>query len=325
MWPAEGAVAQEIVGMVSRAGLKWMASDEEVLAKSLGHGRFRPRCARRPCSEADALYRPYDVSDGREPPVAIVFRDKNLSDKVGFTYSRTAGDVAAARTSCVASHEAQTALKASGKPGPHLVSVILDGENAWEYYDNDGKLFLNTLYQLLSEDKSIVTTTPGEFIAKFPQRPTAGEALGRLVGHTRLQDLDRRGGGEHRLGLPGAHPQRWCTQYERGDRQTTADKLAQALDLIYIAEGSDWFWWYGADQNSGNDEAFDEQFRATLGQVYDVLGEPRPIWLGVPMIARQPEAPRSGRQRARSSRRLTGSRWRMTSGWARAALRSRAA
>ncbi|MCX6031470.1 MAG: glycoside hydrolase [Chloroflexi bacterium] len=291
MWPAEGAVAQEIVGMVSRAGLKWMASDEEVLAKSLGMAGFA-RDSAETVKEADALYRPYDVTDPQEPPVAIIFRDKNLSDKVGFTYSGMKGDLAA-QDFVRRVHEARAALKASGKPGPHLLSVILDGENAWEYYDNDGKLFLNTLYQLLSEDKTIVTVTPGEFIAQFPKRP----ALAKLWAGSWVTPDYKTWIGEEEENTAWdylARTRALVTQYEHGERQTTADKLAKALDLIYTAEGSDWFWWYGADQNSGNDEAFDEQFSAYLGQVYDVLGEPRPIWLGVPIIARQPEAPETG-------------------------------
>ena len=291
VWPAEGAVAQEIVGMIGRAGLKWMASDEEVLAKSLGLAGFA-RDAAETVKEADALYRPYDAADPHAPPVAIIFRDKNLSDKVGFTYSGTPGDAAAADF-VRRVHEAQASLKASGKPGPHLLSVILDGENAWEYYDNDGKLFLNSLYRLLSEDKGIVTTTPGEFIAKFPQR----RPLEKLWAGSWVTPDYKTWIGEEEENTAWdylARTRAVVTQYERGERQTTADKLAKALDLIYTAEGSDWFWWYGADQNSGNDEAFDEQFRAYLGQVYDVLGEPRPIWLGVPIIAKQPEAPETG-------------------------------
>jgi alpha-amylase/alpha-mannosidase (GH57 family) len=291
MWPAEGAVAQEIVGMVSRAGIKWIASDEEVLAKSLGMAGFT-RDAQETVKEADALYRPYNVTNKQDPPVAIVFRDKNISDKVGFTYSGTKGDLAA-KDFVRRVHEIRDALKAAGKPGPHLVSVILDGENAWEYYENDGKLFLNTLYQLLSEDKTIVTITPGEYVARSPERPTIAKLwAGSWVSpdfKTWIGEEEENTGWDYL-----ARTRDLVSKYERGTVQTTPENLAKALDLIYTAEGSDWFWWYGADQNSGNDESFDEQFRATLGQVYDVLGVQQPWWLIVPVIAKQPQAPEVG-------------------------------
>jgi len=291
MWPAEGAVAQEIVGMVGRAGIKWMASDEEVLAKSVGLPAFK-RDGREIVTEPDALYRPYDVADGRDPAVAILFRDKLISDKVGFTYSGMNGELAA-QDFVRRIHDIRAALKTAGKPGPHLVSVILDGENAWEHYDNDGKLFLNSLYRLLSEDSTIITVTPSEYLARFPQRP-AIETL--WAGSWITPDFKTWiGEEEENLGWEYlARTRHLLASYERGSRAIAADKLAQALDLIYTAEGSDWFWWYGADQNSGDDEAFDEQFRAYLGQVHDVLGEPRPVWLSVPIIARQSLSPDVG-------------------------------
>ena len=170
MWPGEGSVSQIIVPMVSQAGIRWMASDEDVLAYSLGLPGFT-RDSQETVQEADTLYRPYYVTDNRNPPVAMVFRDRTLSDKVGFTYSGSNGELAA-QDFVDRLHAIKDRLKAEGKGGPHLVSVILDGENAWEYYDNDGKDFLNNLYRMLSEDPELVTVTPSEYLARFPEQPT---------------------------------------------------------------------------------------------------------------------------------------------------------
>ncbi len=149
LWPSEGAVAEEIVHLVANAGFDWMASGEQVLAQSLGIGSFT-RDAEDTVQEADALYRPYFVQGNRGEPVMIVFRDLRLSDLIGFEYSQTPGEEAAADL-LFRLERIRRRLEAEGAEGPHLVSIILDGENAWEYYPNDGKAFLQALYRGLSE------------------------------------------------------------------------------------------------------------------------------------------------------------------------------
>jgi len=130
MWPAEGAVAQEIVKFVADAGFKWMASGEGVLAKSLGLDAFT-RDSSDIVQQPDDLYRPYYVRDGSGPQVAVIFRDLRISDLIGFEYSGTPAQQAA--DDLVGRIEAiRTRLQEEGSPGPHLVSIILDGENAWE-------------------------------------------------------------------------------------------------------------------------------------------------------------------------------------------------
>ncbi len=289
MWPAEGSVAQPIVNMVGRAGIRWMASDEGVLAKSLGMDSFA-RDVNDTVQEADALYRPYTVAGVDHIPVAMVFRDVVISDKVGFTYSGLPGNVAAADF-VRRIHAIHDRLREEGTQGPHLVTVILDGENAWEYYDNDGKEFLHSLYQRLSEDSTIVTVTPSEYLEMFPQEPSAQIAdlwAGSWIGHDFSTWI---GEDEENRAWDYLRQVREILQkYENGIRTPpSARALEDAQTLMYIAEGSDWFWWYGADQNSGSDEDFDRQYRDTLRQVLITLGEQPPDWLSVPIIAQSPE------------------------------------
>ena len=174
MWPSEGSVAEGMISMVNAAGIEWMASDEGVLAHSIGLDSFT-RDGNETVVEADRLYRPYNVQGRNSGPVAMLFRDRIISDKVGFTYSGLPGE-AAADDFMRRIHAICGRLQSSGAEGPHLVSVILDGENAWENYDNDGKAFLHALYQRLSDEPSIVTVTPSEFLATAPEP----ERLGRL-------------------------------------------------------------------------------------------------------------------------------------------------
>ena len=283
MWPSEGSVAEEMISMVNASGIQWMASSEGVLAHSLNSDSFT-RDGNETVVEADRLYRPYNVQGRNGGPVAILFRDLIISDKVGFTYSGLPGE-AAADDFMQRIHNICGRLQAEGAEGPHLVSVILDGENAWEHYDNDGKAFLHSLYDQLSNEPSIVTVTPSEFLAFAPE-PTR---LGRLwagswinsdfatwIGEeeeNKAWDLLR----ETRLTL-----QTYITGRNRDS--VTPEQLEDAFVQMYIAEGSDWFWWYGADQDSGDDGSFDAQFRNTLKQVYTALGAEPPSILDVPII-----------------------------------------
>ncbi len=284
MWPAEGSVAQEIVSMVAANGIRWMATDEGVLANSLGFDSFT-RDTNDVVQEAEQLYRPYYVQGGIGDPVAVVFRDVVISDKVGFTYSGLPGP-AAAQDFVNRIHDIREQLQASGEEGPFLVSVILDGENAWEHYENDGKEFLNTLYQLLSDDPLIQTVTPSEFLEIAPEQPMIEDLwAGSWINHDFSTWIGEEE--ENRAWDYLAETRDVLLKYEQGIRETDAESLARAQELMYIAEGSDWFWWYGADQNSGNDDIFDQQFRDTLRQVYLALGEEPPAFLDIPVIPQQ--------------------------------------
>jgi alpha-amylase/alpha-mannosidase (GH57 family) len=288
MWPAEGAVAQEIVPLVSNAGYTWMASGEQVLANSLGIGAFT-RDSRDTLLEADKLYRPYIVEGPKDGPIkggpmVMVFRDLLISDKLGFTYSGTPGKEATADF-MQRLENIREELKKEGATGPHLVSVILDGENAWENYDNDGKEFLNALYEDLSQSTTVRTVTTSEYMTMFPDQ----QKLDTLFpGAWFSANYDTW------IGEP-EETQAWnylgkvrkfLADYDtlKKKQAPSEEALAQALDYMYLAEGSDWFWWYGADQDSGNDQYFDEGFRALLAKVYESLGEPVPAFVKVPII-----------------------------------------
>jgi alpha-amylase/alpha-mannosidase (GH57 family) len=284
MWPAEGAVAQEIISMVSQAGIQWMASDEGVLANSLGFPSFT-RDSNEIVTAPDQLYRPYYVQGRRGEPVAIVFRDRTISDLVGFIYSGQPGARAAADF-INRIHAIREALLESGAEGPYLVSVILDGENAWEYYENDGKEFLHSLYQGLTNDPLIKTVTPSEFLAIAPDQPRienlwAGSWINADYS-TWIGEEEENQAWDY-LSQTRDMLQRYIT----GSRQTSPEDLERAKTQMFIAEGSDWFWWYGADQDSQDDQSFDRQFRETLKQVYLAVGETPPAFLGIPIIPQQ--------------------------------------
>ncbi|MEW6100971.1 MAG: glucodextranase DOMON-like domain-containing protein [Candidatus Omnitrophota bacterium] len=289
LWPAEGAVAQETVKITSDAGYTWMASGEHVLAKSLNIDGFT-RGRGDLVQAADALYRPYYVRHKDGPEIAVVFRDIRISDLVGFEYSGKKGE-AAAEDFMKRLEAIRLKLQEERAQGPHLVSVILDGENAWEYYPNDGKEFLNAFYQKLSDSKTIKTITVSEYLEKYPEQreldylwPGAwfSSDYGTWIGEQEEKAAwDYLGKTRNAL-----------AQYDFYKKKTISqEKLNKALDFMYLAEGSDWFWWFGSDQNSGVDEYFDYAYRSLLMEVYKSLGEEVPDFLNVPIIPKKPVFP----------------------------------
>jgi alpha-amylase/alpha-mannosidase (GH57 family) len=285
MWPGEGAVAQLAMPIFASQNVQWVATGEAVLAPSLDIGTFT-RNSEGTVQEADLLYRPWDAVLKDPPPIAMFFRDQVLSDQIGFQYSGMSAEDAVADF-MTRLQNAKDQLEAEGASGPHVVSVILDGENAWENYPNDGKEFLAGLYGALQNADWVQTVTPSEYLDSF------GDTVEGLTSV-----------------YPGAwfssNYATWIGEQEEADAwdylyQARRDYLAavqsgtveqDALDAAYekllFAEGSDWFWWFGSDQSSGDDLYFGGAFRELIGQMYDALGEPRPEYVGVPII---PETP----------------------------------
>lgn len=289
MWPAEGSVAQEIVGPVYRAGIQWIVTDEAILEKSLGINLARAENGIP--ANPEQLYRPYQVAEREDQPVAILFRDTQLSNKVSFDYSQI--ETQAAIDDFIGRiHAIRDSLK-NQEGGPFLLTVILDGENAWEWYDNDGKDFLNGIYSRLNSDATLKMVTPSEFLSLNTSELTLIPTLfaGSWDGgdfKTWIGEPEENKGWNY-LGIARAT----LEEYVRGNKkgQTSEKQLAKATEAILAAEGSDWFWWFGSDKDSGNDPAFDAQFRETLGQMYDALDLQRPDYLSVPVIYAAPIEP----------------------------------
>lgn len=290
LWPGEGAVAEEIVPLVSAAGYSWMQTGEPVLVASLGlKGDRFTRDGNGVVKDPDTFYRPYYVQGESGEPVVVFFRDWAISDKVGFTYSGMPGEAAA--QDMINSLEAiYESLKTS--EGPHIVTIVVDGENAWENYDNDGKAFFHALYSKLAASKVLQTITPSEYLKLYPEQ----RSLDKLFpGAWFSANYDTWIGESEEAEAWDllARVRADLARYENGTLSASPEALARARDFMYLAEGSDWFWWYGTDQDSGQDSYFDEGYRALLKGVYTSLGAEYPAILDIPVIQPQPLKPKT--------------------------------
>jgi hypothetical protein len=200
--------------------------------------------------------------------IAMVFRDRELSDRIGFTYQAWEPE-RAAEDFVGRVLERGAAARGDGVADP-LVTVILDGENCWESYAEDGRAFLDALYARLDAEPSVEACTVREALERVPP----AEVLRHVpVGSWIAPDLS----------IWVGHPEKnraWselrrvrerCEEAAR-DGAWPAERLAQARDEIRIAEASDWFWWYGDDHQSAHKEEFDSLFRSHLIRAYSLLG-----------------------------------------------------
>jgi alpha-amylase/alpha-mannosidase (GH57 family) len=280
MWPAEGAVSQEVLGMFAKEGIKWIATGEHVLSKSLDIPTFK-RNTKGIVTNPEVLYTPWYGQLNRQDDVAIFFRDLSISDQVGFTYSGMSPELAVA--DMMKALEAAREVSAT-MDKPLVVSIVLDGENAWEHYQNDGIDFLSLMYETLTTTDWLKTTTPTEYIEKYgPQI----EKLDKVFPASWFQPNFATWIGETEETYAWDYLQKTRAFYDRSNASGdyTDEQLEEAFDFMLLAEGSDWFWWYGSDQSSGNDDYFGSAYRNLLKNVYTSLGESPPAYLDIPIIS----------------------------------------
>lgn len=290
MWPGEGAVAQLVMSLFAKNDVEWVATGEDVLAPTLGIGSFN-RDSNSVVEEAETLYKPWQAVFNRNEPVAMFFRDKLISDLVGFEYSGQSGQSAAddfmARLEDIRDRLGEQG--ALNPDQPPVVTITLDGENAWENYDNDGKDFLRALYENLAGADFVRTITPSEYLAKFGEP----ESLPDVAPASWFQPNFATWIGETEEATAWDYLYEVRNDLTRAERSGdyTEDQLTAAFEAMLFAEGSDWFWWYGSDQESGDDGYFDRAYRELLRNVYIELGDPPPGFLDVPIIPQAPVTP----------------------------------
>jgi len=271
MWPPEGSVSDDALKSYMEHGIEWVATDEEILFQSLRMEckRDRDGCLFNP----EILYKPYRYEKAGKY-INVVFRDKGLSDLISFHYSRW--DPKEAAKDCIARIK-KIGESVRGKIRMPLITIAMDGENAWENYRNDGIDFLKYLYEGILKEENIISTTISDYLKDAGDYGVLNHSYaGSWIGHNFSIWI---GQVEDNTGWTLLSETRDFLEVEDPDK-----KNKDAWESIYIAEGSDWFWWYGDDHSSENDDIFDFLFRESLSNVYRFLGKQPPEILSIPII-----------------------------------------
>ena len=272
LWPSEGSVSDEALRLAAEEGFEWAATDEGVLGRSLQINFYRHGDGT--VQGGSELYRPHTfASDGHR--INLFFRDHQLSDLIGFVYSRMDAETAAADL-----HQRIHAAARSTGDRPAVVSIILDGENAWEYYRGNGRAFLKKFYARVAADPDLQAVTASEALKLVEPGTLTHIVPGSWINanfdiwigaeeDNRAWDLlnDARDFYAQSASKPDIDP----------------EHLRLAREELWIVEGSDWCWWYGPEHSTANDEEFDLLFRKHLSNIYRLLGSSPPDELAVPI------------------------------------------
>ncbi len=264
-WPSEGSISDATLKMLEEGGFRWVASGESVLGNSVAQTtelRGLPR--------EQYLYRPYRRDKGQ---LATFFRDDGLSDLIGFAYASWHADDAVSNFI----HNLENIAQACKDRPDSVVSIVLDGENAWEYYPENGYYFLRALYERLAAHPDIELTTFSDCLVE-PEKMTilphvvAGSWVYGTFS-TWIGDPDKNRAWDM-LGDAKRAYDRALDCGKLGEKQ-----LVMAERQMAICEGSDWFWWFGDYNPASTVSDFERLFRLQLANLYHLIGTEPPEYL----------------------------------------------
>jgi alpha-amylase/alpha-mannosidase (GH57 family) len=254
LWPSEGSVSNDAALLISSLGFRWIATDEGILAKSGVDLTWQNR---------QRLYHPYKRGD-----LTIFFRDRTISDLIGFQYMHAPASDSAT----------DLIRRVKDLPDGSHILIALDGENPWDYYPNSGRDFLRRLFEGIEADPAIEAVTLSEASKRLTPEKLNWLAPGSWA-NSNFQIW---------IGHPEDHKAwQWIVRAREAlmsrKGQIPGDKWQLAYEVLLIAEGSDWMWWFGNDFSSDSDTIFDSLFRQHIGNIFDLIGLQQPEGLSEPI------------------------------------------
>jgi alpha-amylase/alpha-mannosidase (GH57 family) len=276
MWPAEGGVSHAALSLMAEYGVEWAATGQGVLANSLLKSQLSAE------DKQDYLYQPYRVTNGKND-ILCFFRDDHLSDKIGFEYAKLHSSDAVSDFIKSLEYIQQSNTDLNAK----VVSVILDGENAWEYYPYNGYYFLTELYATLANHPDIEMTTFSDMVDLYQSTANQNKKLSVPI-------LPQVAAGSWVYGTfstwIGSKDKNLAWDLLCNAKKTYDSVLSAANDMgaeqlaacerqLAICEGSDWFWWFGDYNSSDSVASFDKLYRRNLINLYILLQQPVPAIL----------------------------------------------
>ena len=247
LWPSEGAVSREIVPLITKQGFRWFATDEIILYKSKKITKRRD------------LYKPYRLGK-----VNVIFRDHTLSDLIGFTYSSMKTEDA------VNDFMSRVRYIRDNLSEDGALFIILDGENAWEFYPGSGIDFLSNIYRNLKKEEGIELITVSEAVSKVKSEELETISTGSWIeGNFRVWI------GEEEDNISWKYLKHVRDDFE----EFTQEEKKKAKKAMFAAEGSDWNWWYGNEHQKTTHFEFDSLYRRHLMSVYEINNKKPPDFL----------------------------------------------
>ena len=287
LWLSEQCVSKKTIELLSKEGVDWTILDEGILSESIG--REFARDFEGNLEDPFALCVNYKLKKDK-CKTNLIFADSFFANLIGFGYGNYDGEVAANDL-----YEKIKTIQNKLQNSPqehHLLTIAMDGENCWESYQNDGEEFLTTLYRLIDEDPSLEATLISDFIDKSQPVELPKISSGSWI--NRSFDLwigePTKNVAWHYLNQTREDLEKMSKEFLDSAKTNVEKALArktihEAKEELFVAEGSDWFWWYGEPNESGADNIFDYLFRERLRNVYRTFDKPTPKNLDIPLIS----------------------------------------
>ena len=277
-WPPELCLGPKTLNILAKEGIEWTISDEGILSDSINFDFIRDFKGN--LTDPYHLLKVYEYQTKTEP-INVIFRDRSIPNLINFEYAGLEAKMAA-NDLYDKIKVIQTKLLVSPDDN-HLLTIALDGENCWENYENDGNNFLNNIYSLIEKDETLDTVLITNYIREDKHK----KVLNKIHSGSWIDQTFQYWIGESTKNKAWSYLKEAKDTFEAFVKE---NKNNPNIDIAYrelmIAEGSDWFWWYGEPNNSGQDFVFDYMYRERLKNVYTAIGIEPPEHLNTSLITK---------------------------------------
>jgi len=277
IWPPEHCLSAQQLELFKELGVQWTISDEGNLTNSIDFDFVRD--FKGYLEDPYFLMKSYKYKT-EHSDIQMIFRDSVIPNLISFEYPNHDPKVAAAdlydRIKVI-----QNKLQSSPDKN-HLLTIAMDGENSWENYYEDGSTFLNEIYKLIDEDEALDTVLISDYLAKEKHH----KELKKIHAGSWINRNFQLWVGEPVKNLAWTYLKQAREDLENFAKTSTdEEKIVKAHKELMVAQGSDWFWWYGEPNDSGQDHIFDYLFREHLKNSYRYLGIEPPEHLSSPLMS----------------------------------------
>ncbi len=279
MWLSEQCICPKTAELLALEGFSYTIADEGILAKTIKKDFVR--------DFEGNLQNPYELNISYKTKakhsINLLFCDSFFSNLINFTYGNYDS-----KASAIDMYEKIKTIQEKLENSPnenHILTIALDGENCWETYADDGNQFLDTLYSLIETDESLNTTLVSDYIENNKPKQIDNLKAGSWINSNFDLWIGEPSKNAAWLYFSSVYND-WKNYKENNSNNNSdnAEQIEKAYKELLIAQGSDWFWWYGEPNESRSDGVFDFLFRNHLMNVYRLLKLDIPSYLSMPLV-----------------------------------------